>query len=36
MGLTFSRVVKTDNFEKIAELIYFTDPYLYPDLFGSL
>ena len=36
MGLTVSRVVKTDNFEKIAELIYITDPYLYPDLFGSL
>lgn len=36
MALTFSRVEKNDDYIKIAELIYLTDPYLYPDLFGNL
>lgn len=36
MNLTFSKLKSDDNYDDVAELIYKTDAYLYPDLFGSL
>lgn len=28
--IIFRRAKETDDFNKIAELIYYTDPYIYP------
>ena len=33
--IVFRRLSSDDDYQKIAHLIYSTDPYLYPDLFGS-
>ena len=32
----FEKLKLREDYEAVIELVYQTDPYLYPDLFGSL
>ena len=36
LDLTIEKITREEDYEKISEMIYDTDPYIYRDLFGSL
>lgn len=36
LSLEFRKAMTSDNLEEIAELLYYTDPYIYPYWFGCL
>ncbi len=36
MNMVFRKATEKDNLEKIAELLYYTDPYIYPYWFENL